>query len=49
MAAAEQERKRLQASVTEHRRLLEDEQEKKQQITVQLQLLNAKLLKLESK
>lgn len=48
MAAAEQERRRLQASVTDHSRRLEEEQEKKQGITVQLEVLCAKLLNLES-
>ncbi|XP_075881894.1 uncharacterized protein LOC142887870 isoform X3 [Nelusetta ayraudi] len=48
MAAAEQERRRLQASVTDHGRRLEEEQEKKQGITAQLELLRAKLLNLEN-
>lgn len=48
VAAGEQERRRLQAAVTDHRRRLEEEREKKERVSVQLELLSAKLLKLES-
>lgn len=48
MVAAEEERRRLEASVSDHSQRLEEEQEKNQQITVQLEVLRAKLLNLES-
>lgn len=49
MAAGEQERQRLQASVSEHSQRLQEEREKKQQLTAQLELQQTELLTLKSK
>lgn len=48
MAANEQKRQRLQASVSEHSQRLQEQREKKQQLTAQLELQRTELLTLKS-
>lgn len=48
MAACEQERQRLQVSVSEPSQRLQEEREKKQQLTAQLELQRTELLTLKS-
>lgn len=48
MAACKQERQQLQVSVSEHSQHLQEEREKKQQLTAQLELQQTELLTLKS-
>lgn len=48
MAADEQKRQRLQASVSEHSQRLQEEREKKRQLAAQLELQRTELLTLKS-